>query len=144
MNPPTISATEKRINELELEMKHPLPTPPVGTPVVWYDRAQVSEEAQRAAIVTRVEGPGKVTLTIFPPNGMPLYNKKGTLHVSHEIHDRRGNAVSKNSGSWDYTSRTSRPKSHNELHIAEIQKKIDSLEAQLDDVREMVSQKGAV
>ena len=126
-----LESTEDLIKELEMETKSPLPTPPVGFTVVWYDAARNDPGAEKAAIVTKVEGPGKLVLTIFPPNGMPIFNKKGILHTSHPVHERRGNAVSKNSGSWDYPAGITVPKSHNDLHLAELNKKIDSLKAQL-------------
>ena len=123
----------------EAELKSPLPTPKVGASVVWYDRADNRDGAEIAAIVTKVEGPGKVTLVALRPFGMAEH-KKGCLHVSHKIHENRHNTVSKNAGSWDYLVGTKAPKEDFNLHVETINERIAVLKAQVAEA-EAIKQK---
>lgn len=122
---------QDQISAVEAEIKSPLPTPPVGTLVVWYPRAARAIENQIAGIVTRVEGPGKITLTVFRPQGVPELNHRGCLFVDHPIHEKRANSVSVNSGSWEYPELVKPDKSHFDLHLAVLNKKRDSLKEQV-------------
>lgn len=135
---PTINvqAIIDRKKALEEQKKNTLPTPPVGTLIVWYDRAIVEDDRAYAAIVTRVDGPGKITPIIFPPASMPIHRKQGSLHVSDPIHQKRGNASSVNCGAWDYPKGTNRPKAHSELHLSILDRKIETLEQQIEEARQ--------
>lgn len=127
----------EQLEKVEAEIKSPLPTPPVGTPVVWYPRATLDRDNQIAAIVTKVEGPGKLTLTVFRPQSMPDATRRGCLHVSHPIHENRHNSVSQNSGAWDYPEGVTIPKSHRDLHLEQLQRKRDSIQDQLSEATEI-------
>lgn len=129
-----IEPIKKQIADLESQLKNPLPTPPVGMPVVWYAGADVRDGAERAGIVTSVLGPGKITVTVFGPSAMPSHFT-GCLYLSHPAHEQRNNAVSRNSGAWGYLPGTSTPKSHLTQHIEQLEKRKSSLKAQLEDAK---------
>lgn len=126
----------KAIYDVEEEMKSPHPTPPVGTSVLWYDRADTREGSERAAVVTKVEGPGRVTLTIFPPNSMTIH-KQGCLYIKDPIHEQRHNSVSRNSGAWDYLPQTKIPSEHYGIHLERLSRKKESLELQVAQAEEI-------
>jgi hypothetical protein len=126
-----MGSNEALLAAVEAEIASPMPTPPVGTMVIWYDRADTRPGGERAAVVTKIEEPGKLTLTIFPPNSMPIH-KQGCLHISNPIHERKSNAVSRNSGAWDYLDFTDIPKVHYEPHLKRLGKKRDSIKANMD------------
>lgn len=131
------------IRDTEEELKNPKPTPPVSTPVVWYDRAQVSPEAQINASVTKIEGPGKVTLSIVRPHHFPEH-KRAVLHVSDPIHEKVSNPTSIQNGAWDYPDHTRIPKAHYDLHVAALEKKLNSVRQQLKEAEEIkAKQEGA-
>ena len=119
------------LTEEKARLKHPMPTPPIGTMVVWYDRAHYTPENQKAAIVTAVEGPGRVGLTIFGPRAHPIH-KIGVLHHTHEAHQNRNNVMSQQNGSWSYPDGVKPDKSHLDLHLDQIQAKIARLEADIE------------
>lgn len=96
-----LESLEQQLRDIDEQLLQLLPTPMVGTIVQWFLRGVVSPEAAKAAIVCAVEEPGRVKLTIFPPNGM-LIHKQGVLHASHPMHQQSGNASTVNNGSWDY------------------------------------------
>jgi hypothetical protein len=116
-------AIKRRIEELKQLEQSPYPTPPVGTTVVWFNAARQNPERPFEdavpGIVNRIDGPGRVTLVVFPPFGMPSH-KRSSHHVSHPIHLQRANSVSIDSGSWDYPQGTKPPKEHYHLHLAEL------------------------
>ena len=117
-----------QIELLEEAKKNPLPTPPVGFPVQWYENNDQSNP--RAAIVVKVEEPGKLSLTVLPPNGMPRHIQ-GCWHCSHDIHQIRGNNNTFRSGSWGYTDGKP-PKDHLKAHVEHLDKRINTM---LDDRR---------
>jgi hypothetical protein len=118
-----MDSIKKQIAELDALAADPLPTPPVGTMIVWYRGARRDENnpsvSQIPAIVQQVDGPGKVKLIAFPPQRNPE-NKQGCLHIKHPIHLNRANSVSVDSGAWDYPDGTRPAKFHFDLHLAEI------------------------
>ncbi len=76
--------------------------PPVGTMVHWYPHADVATDEDRicAAMVTGIEGPGIVALTVYARNAAPVY-KQGVRHVSDPFHiGKKENTM--RSGGWDY------------------------------------------
>ena len=126
-----LAPIKTQIEKVDAEIKAPFPTPPVGAMVVWYARADVREGAEIAAIVTRVDGPGKISLTAFRPQGMPDPTRLGVLHVNHPTHLSKHNSVSVNTGAWDYPDGTIPPKSHYARHTEALNKKRDGLLDQL-------------
>ena len=126
------SQIQKQIDELDAQIANPTPTAPVGTTIKWYKRA--NPEDAYAAIVTKVEAAGKLTVTVLPPFGMPTHTR-GCLHISNPIHDRRTHSVSMNSGAWDYLDGQKPPKSHFELDVATLTKRRDALLEQLAEAK---------
>ena len=135
MTSDSIKPIQEQIDKINASLKNPLPTPPVGTPVVWYDRAERKEDGEIAALVTKVEGPGKVTVTVFRPQGMPDPTRRGCLHMSHPTHEQRHNAVSRNSGGWDYPIGSRAPKDHLALHTEQLNMRKDALQKSIDDIK---------
>lgn len=128
---------QDRIADLEYQLKTPIPTPPVGWCVIWYRRAHVAEGAEIAAIVTKVEGPGKITITAFAPVAVPDPTRRGCLHVSHPVHEQRANASSVNSGAWDYPTGVKPPKEHYQYHIDLIRANLEEAKSQLRNAAEI-------
>jgi hypothetical protein len=112
---------------LEKDRERLQPTPPIGTPVQWYQGGE--KAAAYAALVTGIEGPGRLKLVIFPINQFHQH-KLAVHHVSHQVHDKPGNSTTKNSGSWDYAPGVKFPHGHYELHEAELNKREANLKAQ--------------
>lgn len=132
-----LSQMQKQIDELDEQIANPTPTPPLGTTVKWLKRA--NREDAYAAIVTKVEAAGKVTVTIFPPFGMPTHTK-GCLHISNPIHLQRAHSVSVNSGAWDYLDGSKPPKAHFDMDVLVLTKRRDSLLVQLAEAK-VISEK---
>jgi len=105
-----IKAIQDRIEELTREIKNPLPTPPVGSTVVWYNRAD-KNTAPYAAIVTGIDEPGRIKITMFPPNGF-FKTAQGVHYIEHPMHSQKNNHVSEQSGAWAYPAGVSIPKDH--------------------------------
>ena len=74
------------------------PTPDVGETVQWFRQADCDHVA--AAIVTKVLGPGRVALTVFPPAGAP-FSVDGCLYMGDPEHEEQGRATIEQGG-WDY------------------------------------------
>lgn len=125
---------KKRIEELKALQAAPYPTPPVGTNIVWFNGAKRDQlrpyDDAVASVVTKVEGPGKVSLVAFAPFAMPAH-KRASHHVSHPIHLVRMNSISVESGSWDYPDGIRPPKDHYQLHLAELQRQLEECEINL-------------
>lgn len=84
------------------EKKNPVkltPTPPVGCPVVWYPRGDRAN-GPSAALVTQVEGLGRVSLTIFAVQSEPVV-KKGVNFI--DVAEQTPNASQTvRNGGWDF------------------------------------------
>jgi hypothetical protein len=93
----------KLLKELEDEDQRRMPTPPLGESVTWYENGD--KHAPRAAIVTAIEGPGKVALTVFKLRSHPSY-VQGVFHVSHPIHNEKGNPTTQRCGYFTYPGET--------------------------------------
>ncbi|WP_175517210.1 hypothetical protein [Planctomicrobium piriforme] len=97
-------------------MGSPLPTPPISTSVVWYAKGKVESENQQAAIVTKIEAPGRVTLTILPPRGMPIH-KQGVYYKDDPIMQGTSPlSVKQQCGVWAYPDGKSPAKAHYVYH----------------------------
>mgnify|MGYP006908215091 CR=1 FL=1 len=134
---PNVEALERRVAELKQEKM--LQTPPVGFGVVWYDRAQTGEGRQIAAIVTKQEQPGIVSLVVFRPNGVPEH-KMGVRHISDPIHERPANEVTLRSGGWDYIDfQPATPLSqHKDFHRAIRDRKVAVAEEQVRNAQAII------
>lgn len=97
--------------------QNPLPTPPIGTPVQWFEKNQ--EDMVAAAVVTRIHSPGKLELKISKPRHHSIH-KQGVLHRSDPIHEQRANPATIAAGAWDYLPGEVIPVVHYELHLQEI------------------------
>lgn len=127
-----------QIASTERELASPFPTPPVGTVVIWYERGIKDAANQRAAIVTRQDGPGKLVLTVFGANAMAQH-KTGSLHVSNPVHAMLHNSMSKNNGGWDYCDGYVIPDEHYEIHNRQVQAKLACMRGQLAEAEAVVS-----
>lgn len=77
-----------------------VPTPKIGTIVLWYDRNIFEAENAKPAVVLQVEAVGKIGVKILR-FGDDVH-KKGVHHRFHQVHDRRANEATMESGSWEY------------------------------------------
>ena len=108
------------LDKIRAEKQDPLPTAPVGMMVNWFE----CNETDRcyAAIVTMHEGPGKLKLTVFKPNAVPVH-KMGVLHRSHPVHKDSHNTNTMRCGAWDYLAGQNPLKAHFALHLAELERR---------------------
>lgn len=127
---------KQQIAAVDEQIKKPLPTPPVGTPIIWFDKAIVKPGAELAAVVTKVEGPGKVTLVVFRPCAFPEF-KRSSLHEFHLQNKERHVEALSNCGAWAYPRGTVIPKSHNELHLEALHTKRSSLLEALENASQI-------
>lgn len=137
-----LEALEKQLYNLDEQLRELLPTPPVGTLVQWFQRGTIAAENARAAIVTAVEEPGRVKLTILPPAGMPIH-KQGVFHASHPIHQQKGNSSTVNNGAWDYRpdDRQNRNSSHWNMHRDKLTQRKETVEKEIASHLESVERK---
>lgn len=127
----TVEASLSRLAETEL-----VPTPPIGSMVVWYKNGVVNESDGCPAIVTKCDDVGRVTLTVFPPMGAPQY-KASVFWAKHpEIP-----ASSKSrppSGVWDYPEGTRVRRSDFELHEQYLSRRKAQLLREKQRLEEMI------
>ena len=125
------------IDRLETQKKIPLPTPEVGRCVVWY-RGLVDGKPdgnEIAAIVTRIDGPGQISLRTFEHNSSNSGNVTGSHYVEHPFL-KESPAVAKRSGCWDYSDGDKPTQKHGQIHIAELDRKIRAAQEELRLERE--------
>lgn len=138
-----IKPLEARIAELDQQIANPAATPPIGTPVVWYRGARVDDQdpskTQVAAMVTGIEGPGKLKLVTFTPFKNEEH-KQGVLHISHPLHANRANSVSVNSGAWDYPDGVRPAKGHYDLHLEVLKIRREEAVKQLEEAKAVKAQ----
>lgn len=126
-----MATAQELIADLEKQMKNPIPTPPVGLPVQWYDGD--NREDPRAARVTRIEGPGRVAVMVDRPVGT-AFPKGNVKHVTDPLvkKDNRHPEVVK-CGTWDFVpgmfSRV--PPQFFDLHQSHLEKQKKAHEASL-------------
>lgn len=133
-----LSPYTAQLKELEEQLKAPWPTPPVGTFVQWFNRNDVADPgAVCAAVVTKVDGPAKVCLTIFPPNGMPKH-KVGVYFTGHPVHENKVNAQTDRNGSWGYPPEVTVAPGHYKLHTDSLNIRKQAIE------RDMASLKASI
>ncbi len=115
-----MTTNREQLEQIKALKENPMPTPPVGHSVQWFDRNE--DDRVYAAIVTQQEGPGKVKLAIFRPNAHVQF-KDGVLHRSHELHKNKHNTITMKNGAWDYLPGQPPLKSHRELHLKELERR---------------------
>ena len=115
-----MSTIREQLEQLKALKENPLPTPPVGHAVQWFDRNE--DDRVYAALVTFQEGPGKVKIAIFRPNAHVQF-KDGVLHRSHELHKNKHNTITMKNGAWDYIPGQTPLKSHREVHLKELERR---------------------
>ena len=120
--------TKDLIEKFEAELENPLPTPPVGWPIVWHRAAQADYVVP--ATVAAVQGPGKVVINIDIPH-QNRQTKDGCLHSSHPQHEKRANPISVKTGSWDYVEGMDIPDSHYDYHRDNLKRRIVDLKSQM-------------
>lgn len=113
-------STKDQLEQIRNERLEPMPTPPVGWSVNWFEAND--DDRCYAAIVTRVEGVGKLELVIFKPRHHQIA-KQGVLHRSHPLHKQRHNTITMGNGTWDYLPGQNALKSHKDLHLKELEKR---------------------
>ena len=121
---------KKAIKDTEAEMKVLTPTPLVGTAVNWYRGAD--KEKSYAAVVTLIQGVGKVKLSVFEPDKF-VTHKTGVLHITDPTHEKRANRTSKDCGAWDYLEGVEPDETHFELHLALLEKRKGGFVVQLKE-----------
>ncbi len=109
----------KLLQALKEEKERVLPTPPIGHSVQWFEAGNTKNPF--AAVVTQVEGPGRVELTVFKARSSLIY-KQGVLHVTAEEHKVPGNPTTVRCGSWDYPL-GKYPREHSDFHLQDIAKR---------------------
>lgn len=119
-------AVQRALDAVDEQAKNPMPTPPIGLHVWWYDRGQRGEGRETAAIVTAIESPGQIQLTIFRPNSIAIH-KNGVKHVGDLQHTAPANPQTVNSGSWDYINNKTPPKEHYDFHKKVLTKRRDGI-----------------
>lgn len=127
---------EQQIAELREKQRAATPTPPVPYLVAWYDRGIVSPDSTFAAIVTGIEDSGKLKLTIFKPNSIPIH-KLGVLHISHPQHKIPSNACTVRNGAWDYPPGEKVPATHLSYHKEKLEEKIITLTREAFGVKQV-------
>lgn len=122
--------------EIEKEKRRPQPTPPVGMPIVWYLNGD--RRLPRAAVVTDIEGPGRIAVAITPKNSQTLH-RTGVHYTHHpdceDEDDQPKNTpqVARN-GTWDYVPGyfSTIPREHFQPHLDLIEKREVSLLKQME------------
>lgn len=115
----------KILKDLEVENQNKFPTPPVGESVTWYRAGDPN--VPLAAIVTKIEGPGRVALTVFSYRSHPGY-VEGVFYHEHPIHAIKGNPTTHRCGYFTYPGELlpagKKPHaSHYSLHQADINRR---------------------
>ena len=108
------------LEQVQAQKSSPLPTPPIGWQVNWFE--QNKPDLCYAAVVTAVQAPGKLELTVFKPRHFPIH-KQGVLHRSHPAHEGRANPATISSGSWDYLPSQRAHKAHYEMHVSQLERR---------------------
>lgn len=123
---------EARITALKQEkLWH---TPPVSTPIVWYDRCDVRPEQQVSAQVTKIEQPGVISCIVFRVGRMPEH-KNGVRHITHPIHDMPNNVTTQRNGGWDYPDDVKAPDHHKAFHRADRDRRLAAAERALEEAQ---------
>lgn len=108
------------MEKLKRDKESPLPTPPIGMAVQWFDRDK--DDMAYAAVVTAIQAPGKLELAIFKPRHHTVH-KQGVMHRSAEIHQRKNNPTTVTNGSWDYITGQRAVQRHYQEHLQEIERR---------------------
>lgn len=117
----------QQIDQLHERLKNALPTPMVGETVVHFRNGDVNDQA--AAVVTRIEDFGKVSLTVFPQGDFQRF-VEGCYHISHPDHKANpNNPNTRLNGAWDYPSREKPTRLQKEAHINALTKQLEDLKA---------------
>lgn len=126
-----------RIDQLETQLRMPLPTPEIGRWVWFYRQADLATRPI-PALVTEQDGPGQVSLMCFPKNSREQFNISGVHHKDHPFVAANEAVVKmKNGGVWDYRDGDKPTQAHRELHAAAIKRQIDEFKKELLHEREL-------
>jgi len=109
---------------IEKDEQRRLPTPPIGTPIQWYETG--NKEFTLAGRVTGIEGPGRLKVAVDRINAITQH-KTAVYHVNSPVHDQANNSTTYRCGSWDYLPGTKIPKEHYELFDQEIERRKENL-----------------
>lgn len=111
---------EQAWQELEADKAVRLPTPPVRSTVQWYLKGDLREVAP--AIVTGIEGPGRLQLCVFPKNSFPQH-KTGVFYVGHRAIQNPSNPHTPRCGSWGLEEDFEIPDSWYKVYEADLERR---------------------
>jgi len=91
---------DKVLENLQSEKDNLIPTPPIGRIVLWYERGYVSPDHAQPAVVTAVEGPGRISVCL-------LAKSRGAIKTGVKFHKLEGATDSRvqttyRFGCWNY------------------------------------------
>lgn len=92
--------SDKVLENLQKERDQLIPTPPIGRIVLWYERGYVHADHAQPAVVTAVEGPGRVSVCL-------LAKSRGAIKTGVKYHKIEGATDARvqttyRFGCWDY------------------------------------------
>ncbi len=120
--------------------KNPLPTPPVGSSVAWYSNGKKDDpEREHAAIVTKIQDSGKISLIVFRPNAMPIH-KTGVYFHEHQSHAKPSNAETMTNGCWDYPKFSKVPKEHYDYHLKQLSARMEAVQQQIQTLSQTLKE----
>lgn len=136
---------EETLKKIAAQKETPSPTPPIGTMVNWFERNE--EEMRFAAVVTRIQGAGKVELAVQKPRHHVIH-KQGVLYRGDPIHEKRANPATVAAGSWDYIEGVKIPHSHFSYHLNDLERQEKAIRQEIksreDDAARLAIAKGEV
>lgn len=126
-----IEHLRQRLVGLETQKRIALPTPEVGRWVWFYKQGDTSTDPI-AALVTRQDGPGQVTLECHQPHAQTHINVTGVHFKDHPFLVTNPQvAKMKNGGVWDFKEGDAATEKHKKLHLKQIDTQIKSTNDEL-------------
>lgn len=119
-----------KLESLKAQKESLLPTPPIGTPVQWFARGDMTGTQPIAGVVTKHVRPGVLGLVTFPFRSQPVHCDN-VLWCKHPQGQRKHDKNVQRNGTWDYVSKNPPAKSHYSLHEQQIEDQIKQLESQM-------------
>lgn len=126
-----IEHTRRRIESLGTQMRIALPTPEIGRWVWFYKQGDLKSDPV-AALVTRQDGPGQVTLECHGPHSQVNINVTGVHFKEHPFLETNPQvAKMKNGGVWDFKEGDKPTEAHKTLHRRQLEMQIKSANEEL-------------
>ncbi len=131
-----IEYLRRQLDALETAKRMPLPTPEIGR-WVWFFRQGDLESEPLAALVQRQSGPGQVDLEVHPFASQVHPHVTGVHFKDHPFLETNPQvAKMKGSGVWSYKDGEKPTQAHGQLHLAQLDQQIKSVQANLLKARE--------